>query len=148
MRLLQLIADSVLPPRSPVPCPLVPNKKKGKKTRKAERLPDDVETIRGRSFKKVEEVGTDLAFDLWDGSNRNPEFTEADEAIVEELGLPEKRYRELKVLWATGDSTAVVARAHKGVRGFGQRTLDTYFSAMSKAAIRKNNPSPPPPVGE
>lgn len=147
MSVFQYLVDKILPARSPVPCPYVPKRQKAKK-KTADRIPDDVQTVRGRNFKKVEEDGTDLAFDLWDGSSRSPDFTEADAAIVEEYNLPEKRYRELKVLWATGDSTAVVARNFKGQRGYGQRTLDTYFSAMSKAALRKNNPSPPTPVGE
>jgi hypothetical protein len=120
----------------------------------AKRQPDNVDKkvdnepglhrtpTKGVPVREVDDFEWEVAKD------RNPTITDADKREVDNTrtGKPVDRlkidkYRELKPLWADGQSSAQVARLpqYKDKHGYGQRTIEKYWAAMYRAHL---NPSP------
>lgn len=65
---------------------------------------------------------------------RNGAITKKDIAIIEQLGLDEDRYFIIKTEWSQKQSSKSIALKYQGImRGMGQRTVDTYISAINQA---------------
>ena len=64
-------------------------------------------------------------------SESNP--TNRDQEICQTRKLDFDKYMTLKPFWQAGQSAAIVAKKHKGQRGYGKRTLESYLSAYNAA---------------
>lgn len=102
----------------------------------AEVVPDNLKYVKNTGVAFVHQ-DTDRGFeaDIWKGQvgQRSEELTNADMIIMKERRLKESKYRELKLLWSSDYSAAQAARELNHRKGFGQRTVEKYWSAMNSA---------------
>lgn len=118
------------------PDPFGQKRKQSKTT--SERLPDNI-VYTGRQAFIQHDTDDGFEADIYIGQNdqRSDRINENDLSIIASRNLNEPKYRELKVMWATYMSAAQASKTKRGLRGYGKRTLEKYWSAMNAA-----NPSP------
>lgn len=105
-----------------------------------ETKPDNMVYHAGQAFVR-KETSNGFEDTRWNGvsGKRSDTMTSSDMDIITARRLKETKYRELKVYWAAEYSAARVAKEFKGQRGYSQRTVEQYWSAMNAAF----SPSPP-----
>lgn len=112
------------------------------KTKKVvDRKPDNIVYTANIPFVKVDKPDG-FECEVWNGATkeRSKELTSFDLAIIKNgsggkyQNLKEPKYRELKPFWSSELSAANTAKTFNNKRGYGQRTIETYFAAMNHAA--------------
>lgn len=103
----------------------------GRKTPKVI-APDNLVTIGGKPFTQ-DDKPDGFEADIWNPLTdiRSDKIGQADFNLIEERGLDEGKYRELKMYWAGGKSAYVASRELKDRRGYRVRTLEKYWAAFA-----------------
>jgi hypothetical protein len=129
--LIQKIVSLFAPKPEPVPCPW---EQKGTRrtAQKGTMPPPNVVYHAGRAFTQ-QEVDRNVYEDtrILTGSGRSAVIGTRERDTIPAKSLDTAKYAELKALWAAGQSAASVAAMYKGRRGYGIRTLETYWSAFN-----------------
>lgn len=109
--------------------------------------PDNVVRDKADNTPRTREVTEDsITWTLWKGQeDRSSQITDADQRTVEDRGLDLTKYGIIKVAWASKDNKGGYLSARQASRqlsrdlgrGYGLRTVETYFAAINEA-----NPSP------
>lgn len=103
-------------------------------TKTNEVLPDNLTYIKGQAYVQTNRRDGFEA-DIWKGQagQKTDRITQSDRDMIETRGLKETKYVELKVFWAADYSIAQVVREMRSRKGYGQRTIEKYWSAMNAA---------------
>jgi len=124
--------------KEPLDHPFVPVVKKPVVKNKApEKKPDNIVYDAGqRAYTRIE-TPDGFEDNIWTGvsGQRSETMTDRDFKMVKERRLKETVYRELKPYWAAEYSAAKMSKQMKGKRGYSQRSVENYWSAMNAAAI-------------
>lgn len=126
-----IIADLFGLTPKPTPCPWL--KPETKPDRQKETLPDNVVYYAGRPFEQQEiEVGVYEDTRLIKGqTTRSAAISPTERQNAAQKKFDAAKYAELKILWADGVSSAAAAKMFKGRKGYGVRTLETYWATFN-----------------
>ena len=101
-----------------------------------EEVPDNLRyTGSGKAYVQTD-TDTGFVAEAWTGQTgqRIGQMTKADFDILKDRRLKETKYRKLKPFWASNYSARRAAIELRSNRGFSQRTIEKYYSAMNAAA--------------
>ena len=98
----------------------------------------DLSWVRDKAYVDTTEVAKDVKdanvreWTRYEASDRNPIVSKAEEQAMYEAKLDIGRGREVKALWAQGETARSISKDRKGQRGYGERTLDKYMAIFNQ----------------
>ena len=94
--------------------------------------------VRDKAYVDTTEVAKDVKdanvreWTRYEASDRSPVVTKQEEQQMYQQRLDIGRGRELKGLWAQGETARSISKDRKGQRGYGERTLDKYMAIFNQ----------------
>lgn len=136
MNLIKALIELIAEKPAPVECPW--QSQKTKPQRSGATLPQNVVYYQNRPFES-RQIDDGVYEDTRIMQGGTPRSARIMQGEVESKAFDPAKYAELKKLWAEGMSAAQAARTFKGRRGYGERTLETFWAAFNSVGASEEN---------